>query len=421
MSDKSKESWGVETRAIHTGLGYREQTGAIIPPAFITSTFQSGNPGGFDYTRSGNPNFRNLEETLASLESASRACVFASGVSAITAIVSTLATGDVVVAEENIYGCTFRLFDAVFRKFGVEVVYLDLATEAGIASIAGHHPALVWIESPTNPLLKVIDIAACSAAAQSAGAALVVDNTFASSCVQRPLELGADLSLLSTTKYTNGHSDALGGAVCTRSESWGDKMTFAQKALGLQPSPMDCWLIQRGVKTQALRMERHSVNALAVAEFLQEQPSARLVRYPYLKSHPQYELARRQMSAGIVCNLKLGFHLDHNNNNVKGFKIRELIDNHLVTQNLHQSPALVLTHRLDLYNAHLVPRLGGTFLVMSIEFRCPLDNLTELGMGHTAHDGDSNGRVHLVRDDHANTLFTNSALNFWSYCFLAHL
>ncbi|MCH2061086.1 MAG: PLP-dependent aspartate aminotransferase family protein [Verrucomicrobiales bacterium] len=298
MSDKSKESWGVETRAIHTGLGYREQTGAIIPPAFITSTFQSGNPGGFDYTRSGNPNFRNLEETLASLESASRACVFASGVSAITAIVSTLATGDVVVAEENIYGCTFRLFDAVFRKFGVEVVYLDLATEAGIASIAGHHPALVWIESPTNPLLKVIDIAACSAAAQSAGAALVVDNTFASSCVQRPLELGADLSLLSTTKYTNGHSDALGGAVCTRSESWGDKMTFAQKALGLQPSPMDCWLIQRGVKTQALRMERHSVNALAVAEFLQEQPSARLVRYPYLKSHPQYELARRQMSAG---------------------------------------------------------------------------------------------------------------------------
>ena len=128
MSDKNIESWGVETRAIHTGLGYTEQTGAIIPPAFITSTFQSGNPGGFDYTRSGNPNFRNLEETLASLESASRACVFASGVSAITAIVSTLAAGDVVVAEENIYGCTFRLFDAVFRKFGVEVVYLDLAT-----------------------------------------------------------------------------------------------------------------------------------------------------------------------------------------------------------------------------------------------------------------------------------------------------
>ena len=298
MSDKNIESWGVETRAIHTGLGYTEQTGAIIPPAFITSTFQSGNPGGFDYTRSGNPNFRNLEETLASLESASRACVFASGVSAITAIVSTLTAGDVVVAEENIYGCTFRLFDAVFRKFGVEVVYLDLATEAGVAAIAGHHPALVWIESPTNPLLKVIDIAACSKAAHSAGAALVVDNTFASSCVQRPLELGADLSLLSTTKYTNGHSDALGGAVCTRSESWGDKMTFAQKALGLQPSPMDCWLIQRGVKTQALRMERHSGNALAVAEFLQEQPSAKLVRYPFLKSHPQYELARRQMSAG---------------------------------------------------------------------------------------------------------------------------
>ena len=310
MSEKSIERYGVETRAIHSGLGYTEQTGAIIPPLFLTSTFQSGNPEGFDYTRSGNPNFRNLEETLASLEMASSACVFASGVSAITAIVSTLTSGDVVVAEENIYGCTFRLFDAVFNKFGVEVVYLDLSTEDGIAAIADHNPALVWIESPTNPMLKVIDIAACSAAAHSLGAALVVDNTFASSCVQRPLELGADLSLLSTTKYTNGHSDALGGVVCTRSESWGNKMIFAQKALGLQPSPMDCWLIQRGVKTQAVRMQRHSENALAVAEFLESHSAIKLVRYPFLKSHPQYELARRQMSSGSgIVTVDFGFSL----------------------------------------------------------------------------------------------------------------
>ena len=235
---------------------------------------------------------------------------FCQWVSAITAIVSTLASGDVVVAEENIYGCTFRLFDAVFSKFGVKVVYLDLSTEDGIAAIEEHRPALVWIESPTNPMLKVIDIAACSVAAHSLGAALVVDNTFASSCVQRPLELGADLSLLSTTKYTNGHSDALGGVVCTRSESWGNKMTFAQKALGLHPSPMDCWLIQRGVKTQALRMQRHSENALAVAEFLEAHSAIKLVRYPFLKSHPQYELARRQMSSGSgIVTVDFGFSL----------------------------------------------------------------------------------------------------------------
>lgn len=311
MSEKSIERWGMETRAIHTGLGYSGQTGAIIPPAFITSTFESGNPGGFDYTRSGNPNFRNLEETLASLESGSRACVFASGVSAITAIVSTLASGDLVVAEENVYGCTFRLFDAVFKKFGIQVVYLDLTREESLATMAEHKPALVWIESPTNPLLKVIDISACSVAARAVGAALVVDNTFASSCIQRPLELGADLSLLSTTKYTNGHSDALGGVVCTRSDAWGDKMVFAQKALGLQPSPMDCWLIQRGVKTQALRMERHCENALAVAEFLEKQSPATMVRYPFLKSHPQYELACRQMSAGSgIVTVDFGFSLD---------------------------------------------------------------------------------------------------------------
>jgi cystathionine beta-lyase/cystathionine gamma-synthase len=311
MSENRTEKLGIETRAIHTGLGYVEQTGAIIPPVFLTSTFESGNPGGFDYTRSGNPNFRNLEETLASLETASRACVFASGVSAITGIVSTLTSGDLVVAEENVYGCTFRLFEEVFRKFGVEVIYLDLTNVENLAAIEKHKPTLVWIESPTNPLLKIIDIAAAASAAHAAGASLVVDNTFASSCIQRPLELGADLSLLSTTKYTNGHSDALGGVVCTRSEEWGEKMTFAQKSLGLQPSPLDCWLIQRGVKTQALRMARHCENALVVAEFLEKQTLATMVRYPFLKSHPQYDLACRQMSGGSgIVTADLGLSLD---------------------------------------------------------------------------------------------------------------
>jgi cystathionine beta-lyase/cystathionine gamma-synthase len=291
-----------ETQAIHTGLNWREETGAVIPPVFLTSTFEYGNSGGFDYTRSGNPNFRNLQQTLAALEGCRHACVFASGVSAITAVVSTLKSGDVVVLEENVYGCTYRLFARVFEKFGVKACYFDLSNPANYSRITELKPALVWIESPTNPLLKVLDIAAISEVAKQANAPVIVDNTFASSYVQQPIALGATLSLLSTTKYSNGHSDALGGAVCTDSDEWQDKMIFAQKALGLQPSPFDTWLTSRGVKTEAIRMERHGSNALTFAERLEKTKGVKWVRYPFLPSHPQYELAKRQMrnGSGIV-------------------------------------------------------------------------------------------------------------------------
>ncbi len=287
-----------ETAAIHAGQAYRDETGAVIPPIYQTSTFEYGNPGGFDYTRSGNPNFRNLDRTLAALEGGQFCTSFASGVSAITAIVSTLKSGDLVLAEENIYGCTFRLFDQVFAKFGIAVTYVDFTRTDSLDTVRTLKPALVWIESPTNPLLKIIDIAAVAEATARADSTLVVDNTFASSYLQRPLELGADLSLLSTTKYTNGHSDALGGAVCTNSEAWQDRMIFAQKALGLQPSPFDTWLVSRGARTEALRMERHSDNALRFAQFLEDESPATMVRFPFLPSHPQHELARRQMRAG---------------------------------------------------------------------------------------------------------------------------
>jgi cystathionine gamma-synthase len=289
---------GFETRAIHLGRDFVSDTGAVTPPVWLTSTFEYGNPNGFDYTRSGNPNFRLLDRTVASLEGAAFSTCFGSGVSAITAVVSTLKSGDVVVAEENLYGCTFRLFAQVFAKFGVSVVYLDFTDQASLEALASHSPALVWIESPTNPNLKVLDIAAVAQAAHAAGAPLLVDNTFASSYVQRPIELGADLSLISLTKYANGHSDALAGAVCTNSEDWNAKMIFAQKALGLQPAPMDCWLVSRGLKTLSIRMERHSANALTFAEFLERETDAVAVRYPFLPSHPQHEIAKRQMRGG---------------------------------------------------------------------------------------------------------------------------
>ena len=295
---ESEEAEGFETRSIHRGQDWQSETGAVIPPIYLSSTFEHGNPGGFDYTRSGNPNFRNLQDTLASLEGAQHATVFASGVSAITAVVSTLKSGDLVIAEENIYGCTYRLFAQVFAKFGVRIAYYDLSQPETWRHIAEQRPALVWIESPTNPLLKILDIKGIAAACQRVGSPLVVDNTFASSFLQRPVTLGATLSLLSTTKYTNGHSDALGGVVCTNDPAWQDKMIFAQKALGLHPSPFDCWLIQRGLKTQGLRMERHSSNALALATFLEQDTTAKRVRYPWLPSHPQYDLAKSQMSGG---------------------------------------------------------------------------------------------------------------------------
>ncbi len=281
-----------------------------MPPVFMTSTFASGNPGGFDYTRSGNPNFRILEGILASLEEAEHATAFASGVSAITAIVSTLKSGDLILAEENIYGCTFRLFREVFKKFGVNVEYYDFTIKENYVKIEEKQPALVWIESPTNPLLKVLDIGAIAAVCKDAKSPLVVDNTFASSFVQRPLELGADLSLLSTTKYVNGHSDCLGGAVCTNSDEWAGKMVFAQKALGLQPSPFDAWLVSRGVKTLAVRMEKHQENALSLATELEHSPMALKVQYPFLPSHPQYAIAKRQMSGGsgiVTAEMNLSF------------------------------------------------------------------------------------------------------------------
>ncbi|MFO1483886.1 MAG: PLP-dependent aspartate aminotransferase family protein [Verrucomicrobiaceae bacterium] len=287
-----------ETRAIHVGQDYRSETGAVIPPIYMTSTFETGNPGGFDYTRSGNPNFRNLQATLASLENAKHCTVFASGISSISAIMFSLKSGDVILSEQQIYGATYRLFERVLRRFGITIKYANLANQANFDLIGQIKPTLVWLESPTNPLLKILDIKAISEAAHSAGSVVAVDNTFASSLLQQPLDLGADLSQLSTTKYTNGHSDCLGGAVCSNSDEWQEKMIFAQKALGLQPSPFDAWLVARGAKTEAVRLERHSANALELAKRLEGRKGVKSVKYPFLPSHPQYQLAKKQMKAG---------------------------------------------------------------------------------------------------------------------------
>lgn len=290
-----------ETKAIHVGQEPDAETGAVIPPVYLTSTFAQESPGvnqGYDYTRSGNPSFTRLGQTLAALENGRFATVFGSGMAAITAVISTLRSGDLVLAEENIYGCTFRIFAQVFEKFGVEVEYHDFADPDQYARIAERKPALVWIESPTNPMLKILDIQAIADVCRASEIPLLVDNTFASPYFQRPLDLGATLSLSSTTKYINGHSDCLGGVVVTNDEAWNDQMIFAQKAIGLNPSPFDCWLISRGVKTLALRMRQHHDNALAIAQHLEAKSIVRWVRHPFLDSHPHVDVAKRQMTGG---------------------------------------------------------------------------------------------------------------------------
>ena len=286
------------TRAIHHGESFANETGTVMPPIFSTSTFAHGNAGGFDYTRSGNPNFRILERVLASVEHCNHATVFGSGVSAITAIVSGLSQGDLVICEENLYGCTVRLFEQVFAKFGVRSEWVDFTSPGACDILAARKPAMVWLESPTNPLLKVIDLRKVCAAAAAADVPVVVDNTFATALIQRPLQLGATLSLTSTTKYINGHSDALGGAVCTDDPIWHQKMVFAQKALGLQPSPFDCWLITRGIKTLPLRLKQQIANAASLADHLVSHARVNWVRYPHRPDHPQQAVAIQQMSSG---------------------------------------------------------------------------------------------------------------------------
>lgn len=290
-----------ETRAIHVGQEPDAETGAVIPPLYATSTFAQVRPGetlGYDYTRSGNPNFTRLGKTLASLEGGRFATVFGSGMAAITAVLSTLSSGDTVLAEENVYGCTFRIFAQVFEKFGVKVQYVDFSAPGNWTAIEDAEPALIWLESPTNPMLKILDIQEISARAQNVDVPILVDNTFASPYFQRPLELGATLSLSSTTKYVNGHSDCLGGVVVTNDERWQEKMVFAQKAVGLNPSPFDTWLITRGVKTLALRMEKHHENALSIADHLERAPDIKWARHPFLPSHPHFEIAKKQMKGG---------------------------------------------------------------------------------------------------------------------------
>jgi cystathionine beta-lyase/cystathionine gamma-synthase len=288
------------TKAIHMGWEPDPITGAVMPPIYMTSTFALDAPGqsrGYDYSRHVNPNFTILEKTLASLEEAHHATVFSSGIGALMAMISTLSKGDRVVALNGIYGGTYRLFTQVMEKFGLEFINVIVPTPQAIEEALQLKPKWLLIETPTNPLMKLFDIAELARLVKPHGIKLIVDNTFASPYCQNPLQLGADVVWHSTTKYIGGHSDVIGGVVMTNDDAFKQALDFARKTLGGNPSPFDCWLITRGVKTLAVRMEQHQKNALKIAHFLEQHPKVKQVNYPGLPSNPQHALAKQQMRA----------------------------------------------------------------------------------------------------------------------------
>jgi cystathionine beta-lyase/cystathionine gamma-synthase len=288
-----------ETRAIHEGQEPDPATGAVITPIYQTSTYVHEEVGvhkGYDYSRSGNPTRTALETCLASLESADHGLAYSSGLGATTTIMHLVSPGERVVCVNDVYGGVYRMFSQIYEPKGYEFTFLSAEEiAAGLGDHLDDRTRIVWLETPTNPLLNVIDIRAAAEAAHAEGALVVVDNTFATPYLQRPLELGADLVLHSTTKYLGGHSDVVGGFAATNDPTIAERLRFLQKSLGAVPGPFDCWLVLRGLKTLAVRMERHSANARNVASFLDAHEAVERVLYPGLRNHPGHEVAARQM------------------------------------------------------------------------------------------------------------------------------
>jgi cystathionine gamma-lyase len=299
------DSFGFNTRVIHGGQQPDPLTGAIMPPIYATSTYVQSSPGvhkGYEYSRTANPTRDALQASLANLEGGAAGFAFASGLAASATIIDLLDAGSHIVAMHDLYGGSYRLFENVRkRSAGHDVSFVDLTDPAALEAAIRPNTRLIWAETPTNPLLKIVDLRAIAAIAKKHGILTVCDNTFATPYLQRPLEHGIDIVVHSTTKYMNGHSDAIGGAAVIRhgADELREKLTYLQNAVGGVPGPFDSFLTLRGIKTLALRMERHCANAMAIAQFLEAHPKVARVIYPGLASHPQHSLAKRQMQGGF--------------------------------------------------------------------------------------------------------------------------
>lgn len=337
-----------ETRAIHAGQAPDATFGAVMTPVYQTSTYVQESPGiakdGYEYARTKNPTRTALEENIASLEGGKFGVCFSSGCAATTTLLQLLSSGDHVLACDDVYGGTFRLFDKVFKRFGIDYTMVDMSNAETVKSAIRPNTKMIWIETPTNPMLKIVDIEKIASLGRANKAIVVVDNTFASPFLQNPLSLGADAVLHSSTKYIGGHSDVVGGVVIVNDSDLNDRLRFLQNAVGAVPGPWDCFLLLRSTKTLPLRMERHCANAQVVADFLSSHKKVEQVIYPGLKNHPGHEIAKKQMrgfGGMITCLLKGG--LDDSRKFLEKVKIFSLAESLGGVESLIEHPA-IMTH-----------------------------------------------------------------------------
>jgi cystathionine beta-lyase/cystathionine gamma-synthase len=341
------QATSIDTLAIHAGQEHDPVHGAVMQPIVLSSTFaqpEPGKPKRYEYSRSGNPTREALERCLAALEGGSHGFAFASGSAATLTLLNTLRPGDHVVSGDDVYGGTFRLFDKVLAPLGIETTFSDMRDLARLEQAFRPLTRLVWMETPTNPMLKLFDIPRIAELARGRGIPLVVDNTFASPVLQRPLELGASVVMHSTTKYINGHSDVVGGALVTNDAAIAERIAFLQNAIGAVPSPMDCYLVLRGIKTLPIRMRQHCRSAAELAGRLEAAPRVRRVHYPGLISHPDHELAQRQMALpGGMISVELDAGLDGSRRFLSALRVFALAESLGGVESLAEHPA-IMTH-----------------------------------------------------------------------------
>lgn len=381
MKTKSKNKTEFETLAIHAGQDPDPNSGAIMTPISLSSTFVQESPGVFkkyDYSRAGNPTRDAYEKCLAELEGGKFGFAFASGCAATTTVLHLLSSGDHFIAGDDLYGGTGRLFDHVFKQMGIEVTYVDLTNAKNFEAAIKKNTKLLWIETPSNPTLKICDLAALTKVAKKRGIISVVDNTFMSPYFQRPLELGVDVVMHSTTKYIGGHSDLIGGALITSNTELGEKIAFLLKSMGAVQSPFDCYLGMRSLKTLAVRMRAHQENAMAIAEFLQAHKQIEKVLYPGLKAHPQHALAKSQMSGfGGMLSIYVKGGLSKAKAVVEKVKIFSLAESLGGVESLIEHPG-IMTHSSVPKQRREKLGITDNFLRLSIGIENPKDLIRDL-------------------------------------------
>lgn len=345
----TEENYKFATRAIHVGQDPDPVTGAVIPSISLATTFKQSAAGvhtGFEYSRTGNPTRNSFEKAVASLECAKYGCAFSSGSSTTAAIINLLKAGDHVVSIDDVYGGTNRFLNRVASTQGIESTFVDLSDPNILKTTIKSNTKLIWIETPTNPTMKIVDIEAIVKVVKSINSEIivVVDNTFMSPYFQNPITLGADICVNSISKYINGHSDVIMGIALTNNKEINDRLHFIQNAVGAIPSPFDCWLANRGLKTLAVRMRQHEKNALAIAKFLEAHPLVEAVYYPGLESHKQHELAKKQMKGfGAMMSIRIKGNLDTSNKFLSSLKIFTLAESLGGVESLCELPC-IMTH-----------------------------------------------------------------------------